>query len=197
MGLAACNSPSPKEIVEGKPWLVTVYYTAVESFHRGPPVEVTGCTTAECANGHDTLGRYPHGFVEAVHEEGAGRITSGAHAGKYLNWSYDIGYWLDSAPRNAHGGALEPFHSAAADEVPDGTRLQLVDCGRLDSGDPVPSEVCETFRNGDWEIQDRFTPGFGGPKHIDLYIGEESELDFTTAGVLYVSLHGARFAIKG
>jgi hypothetical protein len=193
----ACGNPSPTEIVEEEPWLVTVYYTAVESFHHDPPVEVTGCATSGCANGDDSLGWYPHGFVEAAREEGSGRITSGEHAGKYLNWSYDIGYWLDSAPRNAHGGALEPFRSAAADGVPDGTRLRLVDCGRLDSGDPVPSEVCETLRNGDWQIQDRFTPGLGGPQHIDLYIGEESELNFTTVGALYVSLHGAGFTVEG
>jgi hypothetical protein len=196
-GVPACGGPSTEEIVERKPLLVTVYYTAVESFHRGPPVEVTGCAARECANGDDSLGQYPHGFAEAVREEGAGRITSGTHAGKYLNWSYDIGYWLDSAPRNAHGGALEPFRSAAADGVPDGTRLRLVDCGRLDSGSPVPFEVCETLRNGNWAIQDRFTPGFGGPQHIDLYIGEESELDFTTAGALYVSLHDAGFTVEG
>jgi hypothetical protein len=197
MSSAACANPSPAEIVEGKPWLVTVYYTAVESFHSSPAVEVTGCAAGDCANGNDSLGRYPRGFVEAVREEGSGRITSGAHAGKYLNWSYDIEYWLDSAPRNAYGGELEPFRSAAADDVPHGTRLRLVDCGRLDSGGPVPSEVCETLRNGEWEIQDQFTPGIGGAQHIDLYIGEESELDFTTASALYVSLHGAGFTVKG
>lgn len=194
---SSCESRSPAEIVEGKPWLVTVYYTAVESFHHGPLVEVTGCATGECAKGHDSLGQYPRDFVDAVREEGTGRITSGEHAGKYLNWSYDIEYWLDSAPRNAHGGVLEPFRSAAADEVPDGTRLRLVDCGRLDSGGPVPSEVCQTLRNGNWQIQDRFTPGFGGPQHIDLYIGEENEPNFTTTSALYVSMQGARFTVEG
>jgi hypothetical protein len=194
-GMLACGDPSTEEIVEGKPWLVTVYYTAVESFHEGPHVEVTGCTVSECDGGNDSLGRYPHGFVEAVRVEGSGRITSGANAGKYLNWSYDIGYWLDTAPRNAHGGELEPFRSAAADEIPDGTRLRLADCGRFDSGDEVQPDVCEALRNGKWEVQDRFTPGLGGPQHIDLYIGEESEPDFTKVGALYVSLHGASFTV--
>lgn len=193
---SSCGYRSPAEIVEEKPWLVTVYYTAVESFHRGPLVEVTGCATGECTKDDDSLGRYPRGFVNAVREEGAGRITSGAHAGKYLNWSYDIEYWLDSAPQNAHGGVLEPFRSAAADEVPDGTRLRLADCGRLDSGAPVPPKVCQTLRNGEWQIQDRFTPGFGGPQHIDLYIGEESEPDFTTTSALYVSMYDASFTVE-
>ncbi|HET8640734.1 MAG TPA: hypothetical protein VFM37_02285, partial [Pseudonocardiaceae bacterium] len=106
-GLLACGKPAT-ELVEGKPWLVTVYYTAVESFHRGDPVEVTGCVRRGCKNRDEPLGRYPGGFAEAVREEGSGRITDGAHAGKYLNWSHDIGYWLDSAPRTAHGEALEP-----------------------------------------------------------------------------------------
>jgi hypothetical protein len=178
--LLTCGGPSPEKVVEGKPWLVTVYYTAVESLHRGPLHEVTGCLTTECENGDDPLGQYPRSFVDAVKEEGSGRITSGGHAGKYLNWSYNIGYWLDTAPRNAHGGVLEPFRSAAADGVPDGTRLRLVDCGEHDSGDDVSSDVCGALRAGQWQIQDRFTPGFGGPQHIDLYIGEEDGPDFTT-----------------
>lgn len=193
--VAACGKPSAKEIVEGGPWRVTVYYTAVESFHDDERVEVTGCRSGDCANGDDVIGRYPRGFAEAVREEGSGRITSGEHDGKYLNWSYDIGYWLDTAPRNALGGALEPFHSAAADEVPDGTRLRLVNCGEFDSGDDVPPAVCSALQAGQWQIQDRFTPGLGGSQHIDLYIGEESEPDFTSTGALYVSLRNAEFAI--
>jgi len=201
LGMVSCGGPSTKEIVEGRPWLVTVYYTAVESLHHDEAVEVTGCLGGDCENGDDPLGRYPRGFAEAVEEEGSGRITSGAHAGKYLNWSYDIGYWLDTAPRNAHGGALEPFRSAAADGVPDGTRLRLVDCGEFgsgefDPGDDVPPAVCSALQAGQWQIQDRFTPGLGGPQHIDLYIGEESGSDFTSTGALYVSLHNVAFTLE-
>jgi len=193
--LLGCAPPSPTDIVEGKPWQVTVYYTAVESFHDSQPVEVRGCLRADCANEQDLLGQYPRGFVDAVREEGSGRITSGEHAGRHLNWSYDIGYWLDTAPRDAHGGALEPFRSAAADDIPDGTKLRLTNCGKSDSGTAVPEGACAALKDGQWQIRDRFTPGLGGPLHIDLYIGEENAPHFTASGELYVSLQDAGFTI--
>lgn len=195
-GLLACGEPSPEEIVEGKPWRVTVYYTVVESFHSGPRQEVTGCLTTDCEHGDDSLGEYPRSFADRVKEEGSGRITSGAHTGNYLNWSYDIGYWLDTAARNAQGGVLEPFRSAAADGVPDGTRLRLVECGEHDSGGDVPADVCGPLQAGQWQIQDAFTPGLGGAQHIDLYIGEESEPDFTTNSPMYVSLRNAALTVE-
>ena len=37
-------------------WEVTVYYTAVESFHDDETVEVRGCLTIDCTNGDDLLG---------------------------------------------------------------------------------------------------------------------------------------------
>lgn len=193
----SCSSRAPvAERVTGQPWDVTVYYTAVESYHRDRPVTITGCRELGCEHGTDELGRYPGGFASAVRDEGAGRITSGPHAGRYLNWSHNVGYWLDDAPRDAHGRALEPFRSAAADGIPRGTRLQLRTCGRLDSGDPVPTGVCRKLRRADWEIRDEFTPGLGGDHHVDLYVGEESTPDYTTFGELYVSLTGARLDVR-
>ncbi|NYE71422.1 hypothetical protein BKA15_002751 [Microlunatus parietis] len=105
-------------------WEVTVYYTAVESFHHGEPIAVTGCPVLDCENGDDPLGRYPSDFVTAVKDEGTGRITSGKHAGRYLNWSHGVGYWLDTEARNSYGDALRPFSSAAtdADVLPRGSR---------------------------------------------------------------------------
>jgi len=195
--MSACTTrASVAERVAGQPWQVTVYYTAVESYHRDRPVKITGCRELRCAHGTDELGRYPDGFATAVREEGTGRITSGPHAGRYLNWSHNVGYWLDDAPRDAHGGPLEPFRSAAADGLPHGTRLELQTCGRLDSGEPVPGEVCRTLRDADWEIRDEFTPGFGGDNHIDLYVGEESTPDYTTSAELYVTLTGARLELR-
>ncbi|HEX6869887.1 MAG TPA: hypothetical protein VF163_02210, partial [Micromonosporaceae bacterium] len=93
----------------GGSWQVTVYYTAVESYHTDAAVDVTGCLVLECANGNQSLGRYPQSFVQAVKDEGTGRITSGPQAGRYLNWSYDTGYWLDDAPRDSAGRELIPF----------------------------------------------------------------------------------------
>ncbi|MFL6127782.1 MAG: hypothetical protein ACJ73E_01805 [Mycobacteriales bacterium] len=189
---AGCTS-SPAEEMLRRPWRVTVYYTAVQELHTDQPVMVRGCPTADCDDGDEPLGEYPKGFAEAVREEGTGRITTGPPATRYLNWSYDTGYWLDDAPRDAHGRPLEPFRSAAADGLPDGTELRLVDCGQLDSGEPVPADVCDSLRSGRWQIRDRFTPELGGEQHIDLYIGEESGPDFTSSGRLYVSLQDAHF----
>jgi hypothetical protein len=195
--VTGCTGQRADELVAARPWRVTVYYTAVESFHHDSPVPVRGCPQSHCVNGNHPLGDYPGSFVAAVHDEGTGRITSGSQVGRFLNWSHDIGFWLDTAPRDAHGRPLEPFRSAAAEGLPDGTKLRLTDCGRQESGEPAPAEVCAALRGGRWKIVDRFTPGAGGPRHIDLYIGEESAEEFTTAGPSYVSLDGAIFTAEG
>jgi hypothetical protein len=177
-------------------WEVTVYYTAVESFHADDDlVEVRGCPTIDCTNGDDRLGDWPSGFVEAVQDEGTGRITSGAEAGRYLNWASSEGYWLDDAPRDAAGRPLEPYRSAAADGVEQGTRVRLVDCGNGNDGGPVSATVCGRLQGGDWEIRDRFTPGLGGERHIDLYLGEEDVDDFTDSE-MFTSLAGATLELS-
>ena len=169
-------------------WTITVYYTAVESFHHDPPVQVIGCSTMDCTNGTDDLGRYPEDFVEAVRDEGTGRTA----AGRYLNWSDDVGFWLDDAPRDAYGQALRPFESAAADPdtLPAGTRFTIVDCGKEDDGAPIPAAVCTRLRQASWVVTDQFTPGLGGPRHLDVYIGEEIGPAFT-ASPWYCTLTGA------
>lgn len=179
-------------------WEVTVYYTAVEQFHDGPPRTVRGCPQLECAGGDDDLGTYPSDFVDAVETEGTGRITSGPHAGQYLNWSHDVGFWLDSVPRDSHGGELQAFASAAAD--PDvlarATRFRVVDCGELDDGEEPPGPICQQLREPVWRIVDEFTPGLGGDRHVDLYIGEEASPDFTDSD-LYTTLLDAQLAVTG
>ena len=171
----ACAGPPAED-----GWQVTVYYTAVESLHdRTASEEVIGCPTLDCSNGTTPLGRYPSTFVTAVKDEGAGRITSGPSQGRYLNWSFGEGYWLDDAPRDHAGRPLEPYRSAAADGVPDGTPVRLVDCGHTNGGGPPSPRVCSALRGGKWEIRDGFTPGYGGDRHIDLYIGEENTPEFT------------------
>jgi len=106
------SSPAPTRSARRESgWTATVYYTAVQRFHTGPATRVTGCPVLDCRRGGADLGSYPGDFVKAVRDEGTGRTT----AGRYLNWSSDVGFWLDDAPRNGHGGALVPFTSAAAD----------------------------------------------------------------------------------
>jgi hypothetical protein len=167
---------------------ITVYYTAVERFHDGGPERVTGCPRLDCANGDDDLGAYPEDFVKAVQDEGTGLTREGT----YLNWSYDTGYWLDSQPRTSDGSALTPFVSSAADPdvLPQGTAFTITDCGTRDDGSEPDTEVCDRLRGANWRISDEFTPGLGGPKHLDAYIGPETGPGFTDSA-WYVTLTNA------
>ncbi len=162
-------------------WEFTTYYTAVESFHKGPAELVRGCPILDCAHGHTVLGSYPRGFVQAVHDEGAGRITTGRHRGRYLNWSYDVGYWLDTAARDTDGRPLRPYVTAAADAsaLPKYATFRIVACGReVEDNSAINARVCAKLRASSWKILDAFTPGLGGHRHIDLYVGEENRPDF-------------------
>ncbi|MEU8663296.1 hypothetical protein [Actinoplanes philippinensis] len=174
-------------------WEITVYYTAVEEFHDGEPRQVAGCRTMDCSDGDDDLGTYPADFVDAVHDEGTGRTASG----RYLNWSYDTGFWIDSAPRTSSGGSLIPFVSAAADPgvLPRGTRFTVAGCGSQEDGSTAPRAVCAALRDASWTVTDEFTPGLGGPKHLDAYIGEETGPGFTDSQ-WYLTLTGARLQLR-
>jgi hypothetical protein len=173
-------------------WQVTVYYTAVAAYHDGPPQRVTGCPRLECGqedpDAATDLGEYPAGFVTAVRDEGTGRTGDG----RYLNWSVDTGFWLDTAPRDSAGGALRPWESAAADAdvLAAGSRFSIVDCGRDDGGE-VAADVCARLRAPRWTVRDEFTTGLGGERHVDVYIGEETGPGFTESA-WYVTLHDAR-----
>jgi hypothetical protein len=168
-------------------WTATVYYTAVLEYHSGPAEPVTGCPQLNCTRGHSDLGSYPRDFVEAVKNEGAGKIA----AGKYLNWSSDTGYWLDTAARDTDGRALRPFVSAAADGdvLRAGSTFTILHCGR-----DVAAAVCRRLMAARWTITDEFTPGLGGPRHVDLYIGDETGPDFTDSD-WYTTLEGATLAV--
>jgi hypothetical protein len=43
-------------------------------------------------------------------------------------------------------------------------------------------------------VRDEFTPGLGGSRRVDVYIGEETRPGFTESD-WYVTLHGARLEI--
>ena len=173
-------------------WTVTVYYTAVQRFRGGPPTPVTGCTGLACADGRDHLGRFPADFVAAVRAEGTGQTADG----RYLNWSHDVGFWLDESPRDAAGGVLRPWVSAAADPgvLPAGTRFAIADCGHDGSGHPIDPAVCARLRAARWIVTDEFTPGLGGPRHVDVYIGPETGPDFEQSP-WYTALTGATLRI--
>jgi hypothetical protein len=173
-----------------------VYYTAVESVHTDTVKTVSGCLITACAFGSNLIGSYPASFINAVKAEGTGRITSGVHAGKYLNWSIDVGYWLDTIASNGYGGALVPWQTAAADSIalPRGTKFALVAPLIQDDGTALDSTSSSLLLNARWLINDQFTPGLGGAGHLDLYIGEENRINFTSSN-LYTSLANVKVLI--
>jgi hypothetical protein len=185
------NDSANKVQTELPGWELTVYYTAVESYHSGSSTQVSGCLDLQCSS-RGTIGSYPSDFLQAVKNEGTGRITSGNHSGSYLNWSYDTGYWLDTAPRNSYGNALTPFVSAAADSnvLARGTSFQISQCG---SGATV--SVCTLLQSAHWIVTDEFTPGLGGSNHLDLYIGEEDQPNFEATSSKYTTLSNATITI--
>jgi hypothetical protein len=199
LAVAGCRSSErPGGDAGSNAYTITVYYTAVESFHTGAARSVRGSLTPEGAPGNDVLGTWPTDFVQAVMDEGTGRITSGPHAGRYLNWSHDIGYWLDAVPANAYGGRLVPFRTAAADlnVLPRGTRFRLVAPLVQDDGTPLDAASAGRFLAAEWEVEDQFTPGLGGANHLDLHIGEEDRAGFTETSPLYTTLANVRISVQ-
>jgi hypothetical protein len=184
--VAAASSPQ----LIGTTWRLSTYYTAVESYHAGSPLAVVGCLVQDCTAGGAPLGTYPSDFVQAVKNEGTGRITSGEHAGQYLNWSSDVGYWLDSVPADSSGRRLVPFRSAASDALAQGTRFVVAGCG-TQGRQALASAACSRISDTTWEIRDEFTPGLGGAGHVDLYIGEEDRPNFEATSPLWFDVSGA------
>jgi hypothetical protein len=151
---------------------------------------VSGCLIRECSFGKSLIGSYPASFIKATKAEGTGRITSGANAGKYLNWSSNVGYWLDTIPSDGYGTALVPFRTAAADDIAltRGTQFALVAPLIQDDGTPLDSTSANKLLSAQWLINDQFTPGLGGALHLDLYIGEEDRVNFTNQSPMYTTL---------
>jgi hypothetical protein len=175
-------------------WTFTTYYTAVERFHSGAPKRVRGCRRRECSHGRDLLGWFPRDFVAAVKDEGTGRITRGPHRGAYLSWSYDTGFWLDTVPVDTDGRRLRPFVTAAADRaaLPKRTRFRIMACGReQEDGSAIDARACARLKASTWIVLDAFTPGLGGRRHIDLYVGEEKRARFPDTSPYSITTSGS------
>ena len=189
-------STPPTGTVSAESYTITVYYTAVESFHSTAAQTVTGCLIRACSFGNSVIGSYPASFIKATKTEGTGRITSGANAGKYLNWSVDVGYWLDTIPSDGYGGALVPFRTAAADAIalPKGAQFRLVAPLKQEDGSALDATSANRLLAATWLINDQFTPGLGGALHLDVYIGEEDRVNFTNTSPLYTTLSNVKIS---
>lgn len=190
----ASSSNTPKPVSSAKPttstsqggaglpaqsgWILTVYYTPVQSYHGGPEESISGCPTEDCDN-PQSLGSYPKSFLDLIATEGVGKITSGQYAGKYMHYTDDTGYWLSPAPLDAQGKPLVKFITAAVpSNVAKGTRIEITACGTAEgSNKPVPEVVCSAIKSSRWVATDEF---YNDPKnkHIDLYIGEEDRENY-------------------
>lgn len=74
--------------------------------------------------------------------------------------------------------------------LPHGTAFRITSCGRADDGGAPPATVCAALRRAAWTVTDEFTPGLGGDRHLDVYLGEETGPDFT-GSPWYLTLTGA------
>jgi len=54
--------------------------------------------------------------------------------------------------------------------------------------------VCAKLSAAHWVFTDEFTPGLGGRKHLDVYIGEETGPGFTDS-TWYTTLKGATVTV--
>jgi hypothetical protein len=82
--------------------------------------------------------------------------------------------------------------SAAADGdvLRAGARFSVLRCGTAE----VTAAVCARLKAPTWTVVDEFTPGMGGSKHVDVYVGEETGTDFTGSD-LYTTLDGATLSV--
>jgi hypothetical protein len=170
-------------------WRLTTRYTPVESFHTGAAHAVTGCPPGanECSNGNKALGSYPADFLQAVRDQGAGRLTSGKYAGQYLTWDSVDGYAVDRQAVDGSERPLRPFVSALGDlGVSLGSDFRVQDCGMdARTGRPIDGATCSRLTSASWTIVDQ-TSDPAGSRRLLLYIGEEDRPSFETSSPLVV-----------
>jgi hypothetical protein len=167
----------------------------VQSYHTGAPQAITGCPPqpTNCSNGSTPLGSYPGDFLEAVRDNGTGRITGGRYAGRFLTYDAQSGYAVADTNVDDSGNAKRPFVTAAADEgIPLGTSFRVQACGVDGSdGSPVDGGVCSRLVAASWVVGERSGEPTGS-RELALYIGEENRPDFDSVEPLVIATAGAR-----
>lgn len=159
------NQPSPGT---GEGWRLTVYYTPVESYHGGSREPISACQGAD-------LGSHSHEFLTTIKTEGFGRLSTPVESRSYLGWDFARRCWfLAAAPVGANDRPLRAWVSTAGHpSIAIGTRVSVRKCGGQ-----VDRSLCDRVRAAAWVVDDRCSVGCTGPKHLDLYIGEEDRPKF-------------------
>jgi hypothetical protein len=145
-------------------WTVHIRQTPVERFHTGKRVWAYGCDRPGCTDDYTHLGSYPTGFLAAVRKDGAGRLTTGPYAGRYLVRASAQAFRIEAAPRDASGRPLRPWRSATG-ALPVGTGVRVASCGS--------SALCRRVRAATWTIAQRS----GASDSIVLYAGDQTGPD--------------------
>ncbi|MFD6986404.1 hypothetical protein ACFWAX_37895, partial [Streptomyces sp. NPDC059956] len=157
-------------------YTLTVYFTPSERFYPGPRRSIRGQVCA----GHNLPDSYPAAYLERVGLEGFGKTARG----DYLGWDFDRHcYFTTSAsPVGSHENALVPWQSVAANHLAPGTRIRVTDCGPGVSG-----AICARVKSAHWRVDDLCSIGCDDAKHLDLYIGEQTQAAFESEDFYFAS----------
>jgi len=142
-------------------------------------VPVRGCANVSCRPASADLGDYPRDFVAAVRAQGSGRVDSGPHRGRYLDWDATRGYWLDTVPRGPGAVLLEPFVSVISNssQLSARTALRVASCG---AGSRAGwAAVCTELRAAPWSVA-AVAPAAApaSRRTVRLYVGTENRAGF-------------------
>ncbi|MGF1426419.1 hypothetical protein [Kitasatospora sp. LaBMicrA B282] len=143
---------------------LTVYYTPGESFFHGPrrSIRDQGCDGRSLSDDH------PGDYLDRVALEGYGRTVHG----DYLGWDFTRHCYFSTSrpPVGSHDNPLVPWQSVAANHLAPGTRIHVLDCGQ-----GLSPDTCARVKSANWQVDDLCSIGCDDAKHLDLYIGEQTE----------------------
>lgn len=142
-------------------WTVHIRQTPVERFFTGERVWAYGCDRPDCTGSYTHLGSYPTDFLAAVRREGAGRLSTGEHEGRYLVRISAEAFRVESVPRDASGRPLRAWRSATG-ALPVGTSVRVASCGT--------GALCRRVRAATWTIAQRS----GATDSLVVYAGDQT-----------------------
>ncbi|MFJ5776385.1 hypothetical protein [Streptomyces sp. NPDC093094] len=147
-------------------YTLTVYYTPSEVYHHGPRRSIRDRVCA----GQSLPDTFPADYLDRVGLEGFGKNARG----DYLGWDFTRHCYFstEQSPVGSHDNPLVPWRSVAANHLPSGTRIRVVDCG-----EGLSAGICARVRSADWRVDDLCSIGCDDARHLDLYIGEQTRAD--------------------